>query len=103
VSGTLCIDGHMKSRTHISLLSRYLPLVEMEYQAEVEAATNRLVSTPKQKLVKQGFCLADLGGRWEQRTITGRQTATFSFVGSRATSRFNWNRLSYVNVSCCTQ
>jgi hypothetical protein len=77
----------------LQYFSRFLTLQRTEYQAEEQMARNRLTSTPKEILVRQGFCVDNVAGTWLKKSATGFSTATFARVG-KGNKKFWWNKLT---------
>lgn len=64
-----------------------------EEQNEVERLTKERLDTDSvDKLVAMGYCLDDLGGRWEHKMEFGRPCASFGHVGKKASNYLHWNR-----------
>ena len=56
-------------------------------------AKDRLTSTPKDTLVRQGFCIDEVAGTWIKKSMTGFNTASFACVG-KGNRKFRWNKLT---------
>jgi len=72
---------------------RFLTLQKIEYQAEEQMAKDRLTSTPKEILARQGFCIDEVAGTWIKKSITGFNTASFARTG-KGNKKFMWNKLT---------
>jgi hypothetical protein len=56
-------------------------------------AKDRLTSTPKEILERQGFCIDEVAGTWIKKSVTGFNTASFARVG-KGNKKFRWNKLT---------
>lgn len=72
---------------------RFGNLLDIEQEQEHSAARDRIESRTINDLVRDGYAMADLGGRWSDKLQFGKPCAIFHKVGSSATKDFGWSRL----------